>query len=100
MRPRDLDEVRGQPPLTGPGSPFRKLVKHAAPMSLLLWGPPGTGKTTLTHVLSQMTSRRFVHLSAVQASVSQVKTAIHAARAELGLPETQTLPFIDELVTT
>jgi len=97
MRPRDLDEVRGQPHLTGPGSPLRKLVEHAAPMSLLLWGPPGTGKTTLAYVLSQVTSRRFVELSAVSAGVSQVRAAIDAARAELGLTGTQTLLFIDEV---
>ena len=97
MRPRNLDEVRGQPHLTGPGSPLRKLVEHAAPMSVLLWGPPGTGKTTLAYVLSQVTSRRFVELSAVSAGVSQVRAAIEAARAELGLTGTQTLLFIDEV---
>ncbi|HEX5190650.1 MAG TPA: replication-associated recombination protein A [Streptosporangiaceae bacterium] len=97
MRPRSLDEVRGQPRLTGPGSPLRKLVEHAAPMSVLLWGPPGTGKTTLAYVLSQVTSRRFVELSAVSAGVSQVRAAIEAARTELGLTGAQTLLFIDEV---
>jgi len=97
MRPRNLDEVRGQPHLTGPGSPLRKLVEQGAPMSVLLWGPPGTGKTTLAYVLSQVTSRRFVELSAVSAGVSQVRAAIDAARAELGLTGTQTLLFIDEV---
>jgi putative ATPase len=97
MRPRSLDEVRGQPHLTGQGSPLRKLVEHAAPMSVLLWGPPGTGKTTLAYVLSQVTSRRFVELSAVSAGVSQVRAAIEGARAELGMTGTQTLLFIDEV---
>ncbi|MGN6795579.1 MAG: replication-associated recombination protein A [Streptosporangiaceae bacterium] len=97
MRPRNLDEVRGQPHLTGQGSPLRKLVEHAAPMSVLLWGPPGTGKTTLAYVLSQVTSRRFVELSAVSAGVSQVRAAIEGARAELGLTGAQTLLFIDEV---
>jgi putative ATPase len=97
MRPRNLDEVRGQPHLTADGSPLRKLVEHAAPMSVLLWGPPGTGKTTLAYVLSQVTSRRFVELSAVSAGVSQVRAAIDSARAELGLTGTQTLLFIDEV---
>jgi putative ATPase len=97
MRPRTLDEVLGQPRLTGPGSPLRKLVEHDAPMSVLLWGPPGTGKTTLAYVISQMTKRRFVELSAVSAGVSQVRAAIDGARAELGMTGTQTLLFIDEV---
>jgi putative ATPase len=97
MRPRNLDEVLGQPHLTGAGSPLRKLVEHAAPMSVLLWGPPGTGKTTLAYVLSQVTSRRFVELSAVSAGVVQVRAAIDAARTELGLTGRQTLLFIDEV---
>jgi putative ATPase len=66
-------------------------------MSVLLWGPPGTGKTTLAYVLSQVTSRRFVELSAVSAGVSQVRAAIESARAELGMTGTQTLLFIDEV---
>jgi putative ATPase len=97
MRPRDLDEVVGQPHLTAAGSPLRKLVEHSAPMSVLLWGPPGTGKTTLAYVLSRVTSRRFVELSAVSAGVAQVRAAIEAARAELGLTGAQTLLFIDEV---
>ena len=97
MRPRNLDEVLGQPHLTGAGSPLRTLVDHDAPMSVLLWGPPGTGKTTLAYVLSQVTSRRFVELSAVSAGVAQVRAAIDAARAELGLTGKQTLLFIDEV---
>jgi putative ATPase len=97
MRPRDLDEVLGQPHLTGPRSPLRTLVEQGAPMSVLLWGPPGTGKTTLAYVLSQVTHRRFVELSAVSSGVSQVRAAIETARAELGLTGTQTLLFIDEV---
>jgi putative ATPase len=97
MRPRTLDEVIGQPQLTGAGSPLRKLAEHDAPMSLLLWGPPGTGKTTLAYVTSGVTRRRFVELSAVSAGVKDVRTAIDTARTELGLTGTQTVLFIDEV---
>jgi putative ATPase len=97
MRPRSLDEVIGQQHLTGPGSPLRKLAEYDAPMSLLLWGPPGTGKTTLAYVVSQVTRRRFVELSAVSAGVKDVRAAIETARTELGLTGTQTVLFIDEV---
>src|ERR1051326_7664617 len=97
MRPRTLDEVIGQRHLTGAGTPFRKLVDNDAPMSLLLWGPPGTGKTTLAYVVSQVTKRRFVELSAVSAGVKDVRAAVDAARRALGMHNAQTalLPAVE-----
>jgi putative ATPase len=97
MRPHTLDDVVGQRHLTGPGAPFRKLVDNDAAMSVVLWGPPGTGKTTLAHVVSEITRRRFTELSAVTAGVKDVRAAIDAARRELGLTGTQTVLFIDEV---
>jgi putative ATPase len=97
MRPRTLDEVIGQQHLTGPGTPFRKLTENDAPMSVLLWGPPGTGKTTLAYVVSQVTKRAFVEISAVSAGVKDVRAAVDNARRMLGMTGQQTLLFVDEV---
>ncbi|TQN31261.1 recombination protein MgsA [Haloactinospora alba] len=97
MRPRTLDEVAGQGHLLGAGSPLRRLVEDDAPMSLFLWGPPGTGKTTLASVVSQVTQRKFVELSAVSAGVKDVRSVIDEARRQLGMRGTRTLLFVDEV---
>ncbi|MFC5746695.1 replication-associated recombination protein A [Actinomadura rugatobispora] len=97
MRPRALDEVVGQQHLLGPGTPIRQLVDRDVPMSLVLWGPPGTGKTTLATVVSQATARRFVEVSAVSDGVKRVRAEIDLARRELGMTGRQTVLFVDEV---
>jgi putative ATPase len=97
MRPRTLEELVGQEQLRAPGSPLRQLVEGDQAMSLLLWGPPGTGKTTIAAILSQQTDRRFVEVSAVSAGVKEVRAAIDAARAELVASGQETVLFVDEV---
>jgi putative ATPase len=97
MRPRTLDEVVGQDHLLAPGSPLRRLVEGDAPMSLILFGPPGTGKTTLALIVSSATNRRFVRMSALNSGVKDVRTVIEQAKTELGRTGRQTVLFIDEI---
>ena len=97
MRPRSLDELVGQPQLRAPGSPLRQLVEGDQAISLLLWGPPGTGKTTIASIVSQQTDRRFVEVSAVSAGVKEVRAAIGAARSELVATGRETVLFVDEV---
>ena len=97
MRPRTLEELVGQTQLRAPGSPLRRLVEGDQSMSLLLWGPPGTGKTTIAAIVSQQTDRRFVEVSAVSAGVKEVRAAIDAARAELAGGGKETVLFVDEV---
>ncbi|MGP3969117.1 replication-associated recombination protein A [Streptomyces sp. 6N223] len=102
MRPRTLDEVVGQGHLLRPGSPLRRLVGEggggpAGPSSVILWGPPGTGKTTLAYVVSQATDKRFVELSAITAGVKEVRAVIDGARRSSGAYGKDTVLFLDEI---
>jgi len=101
MRPRSLAEMVGQGQLLADGSPLRRLIEGgsglARPVSLILWGPPGTGKTTLAMLVSHATGRRFVELSAVTAGVKDVREVIGRARDELGVHGTGTVLFVDEV---
>jgi putative ATPase len=96
MRPASLDEVVGQSHLLAPGSPLRRLVEGSGVASAILYGPPGSGKTTLAALVSQATGRRFEALSALSAGVKEVRAVIETARKAL-LSGEQTVLFIDEV---
>ena len=96
MRPRTLDEVIGQRHLLGPGAPLRTLIEADRLSSIILWGPPGTGKTTLARVVAAHSHREFVSLSAVTAGVKDVSEVIEAARHRLAEMGRGTILFLDE----
>ncbi|MPZ89544.1 MAG: AAA family ATPase [Nitriliruptorales bacterium] len=97
LRPRTLDEVVGQEHLIGPGGPLRAAIEADDLRSIVLWGPPGTGKTTLAHVVAATTRAAFVELSAVTAGVKDVRRVLEEARARRGAAGRRTVLFIDEL---
>ncbi|MEM1334756.1 MAG: replication-associated recombination protein A, partial [Actinomycetota bacterium] len=97
LRPRSLDDVVGQTHLVGPDRPLRRLVEADQLTSALLWGPPGTGKTTLALAVAGSTSRTFEQLSAVTAGVKDVRETIERARQRLGERDQATILFLDEI---
>jgi putative ATPase len=97
LRPTTLDEVVGQRHLTGPTGPLAGLMSAGSGTSVVLYGPPGTGKTSLAMLLSQSAAAHFVELSAVNAGVAQVRSAIAEARERLRRHGTPTVLFIDEV---
>ncbi len=101
MRPQTVDEIVGQDHLLTPGSPLRRLAEGgggaAGAVSVILWGPPGTGKTTIAHVLSRSGERRFVELNAVSAGVKDVRRVLDEARDARGMYRRDTVLFLDEI---
>ena len=97
LRPRTIDDVVGQDHLVGPGKPMRRLVESDRLSSAILWGPPGTGKTTLALAVAGSTARAFEQMSAVTAGVKDVRDVIERARQRLGERGQGTILFLDEI---
>ena len=100
MRPASLDEIVGQTSVLEEGSPLRRLVEsaqHGAATSVVLWGPPGTGKTSIANVIAMSTSRRFEQLSAISAGVKEVRAVIEQAKSDSSLYQRGTVLFLDEI---
>ena len=97
LRPRSLDEIVGQAHLLGPGKPLRLAFESGKPHSMILWGPPGVGKTTLARLMAQAFDAEFIAISGVLAGVKDIRDAV--ARAELALQQSgrNTLLFVDEV---
>ncbi len=97
MRPRDFDEFVGQKSVVGEGSPLRKGLKQGRLPSIILWGPPGSGKTTLAYLLARNTGQRFIPMSAVTSTVADVRKVVADAKETRRLRDRGTILFIDEI---
>jgi putative ATPase len=97
MRPRSLEEFVGQVQAVGPGKPLRAAIESGQTHSLILWGPPGTGKTTLARLIAQASGAHFIALSAVMAGVKDVRAAVERAQTERASSGRRTVLFLDEV---
>lgn len=97
MRPRNLDEYVGQTHLVGPGKPLRRAVEQGQLHSMILWGPPGVGKTTFAHLLASVGDLGYETLSAVLAGVKDIRAAVERARSRKQAEGRDTLLFVDEV---
>ena len=97
MRPRSIADIVGQPQVLGPGKPLRVALETGRLHSMVLWGPPGSGKTTLARLVAQGSDAQFIALSAVMAGIKDVRAAVEKAQAERTATGRRTVLFLDEV---
>ncbi len=97
MRPRMLEEYEGQDHIVGPGGPLRRFIEGDGLPSIILWGPPGCGKTTLANIIANQTQRHFEELSAVTSGIADVRRVVKEAADRLKISGRRTILFVDEL---
>ena len=97
LRPKTLDEVVGQRHLLGPGKPLRVAFEEGRPHSMILWGPPGVGKTTLARLMAKAFNLPFIAISAVLSGVKEIREAVDEAQRHMDQTGESTLVFVDEV---
>jgi len=97
MRPRELDDLHGQEAILGPGTPLRRAILSDEAVSMILWGPPGSGKTSLARIIAEHSQARFTPMSAVLSGLKDLREAIADARKERDLRNRRTILFLDEI---
>ncbi|MCD6353894.1 MAG: AAA family ATPase, partial [Proteobacteria bacterium] len=97
MRPRSLDEIVGQEHLLGKGRILRRALRADKIPSMILWGPPGSGKTTLAYVITSQSGKKFISFSAVTSGVKKIKEVVEEARKQWSYCQKETILFVDEI---